>query len=369
MKKTVRILAVLLVCILSVTIFIGCGSKKVDNSSLDLNSMSVSEIERKAREEGEIASVGMPDDWANWKDTWEQITEIYGLRHSDVDMSSAEELALFEAEKNAPTKDIGDVGISFGPLAKSRGLTLPYKTTYWDEIPAWAKDDEGHWLLAYTGTISIMSNLDLVDKAPRSFQDILDGDYMVTMGDAGRATQSQCALLSAAFAFGGDETNIDPGLQFFRTLAEAGRIDIGENSIARLEKGEIAVSFYWDFNSLGYRSTFVENNPNANFAIHIPSDGAVMSGYTTIINAYAPRPHAAALAREYILSDQGQINLAVGFARPIRTSVDFPDDVKAKMLPNDEYLNTSPIRDQSAWEATVETMSQRWQDEVLAHVK
>ena len=34
------------------------------------------------------------------------------------------------------------------------------------------------------------------------------------------------------------------------------------------------------------------------------------------------RPYAAALAREYILSDEGQINLAKGYARPIRDDVE-----------------------------------------------
>ena len=66
-------------------------------------------------------------------------------------MSSAEELAKFEAEKKDATADIGDVGIAFGPIAKDKGLTLSYKTSYWDEIPEWAKDDEGHWVVGYTG--------------------------------------------------------------------------------------------------------------------------------------------------------------------------------------------------------------------------
>ena len=36
----------------------------------------------------------------------------------------------------------------------------------------------------------------------------------------------------------------------------------------------------------------------------------MISGYTTIINKYAKHPNAAKLAREYIFSDAGQINLA-----------------------------------------------------------
>ena len=54
-----------------------------------------------------------------------------GLKHTDTDMSSAEEIAKFEAEKDKPTADIGDVGIAFAPVAVEKGVAQPYKTTYW----------------------------------------------------------------------------------------------------------------------------------------------------------------------------------------------------------------------------------------------
>ena len=31
---------------------------------------SLKDLERLARSEGRLASVGMPDDWANWRGTW-----------------------------------------------------------------------------------------------------------------------------------------------------------------------------------------------------------------------------------------------------------------------------------------------------------
>src|SRR3712207_3056503 len=63
------------------------------------SAQSVGELEAAARKEGAVNSLGMPDDWANWKDTWAQLSEKYGLKHVDTDMSSAEEIAKFEAEK------------------------------------------------------------------------------------------------------------------------------------------------------------------------------------------------------------------------------------------------------------------------------
>lgn len=366
MKK--RLLTMGVCAVMAAATLTGCSEGATKNA-IDLNSMSLDEIISKAQEEGEVNSVGMPDTWANWVETWTELEEQYGIKHTDTDMSSAEELAIFKNEANDATKDIGDVGQSFGPVAMEQGLTLPYKTSYWDSIPDWAKDEDGNWIIGYYGTITFITNKDLVKDAPTSWQDILEGDYNVTIGDVSVATQAQSGLLSAAIAFGGSESNIQPGLDFFKKLAEQGRLDMGDTSVARLEKGEIEVAVLWDYNSLGYRSQIQENNPNADFEVTVPSDGAIQSGYCTIINAYTKHPYAAALAREYILSDEGQINLAKGYARPIRDDVVLPDDVKAKLLPDEQYKNARFIEDQEAWDNSVANLASSWREEVIAYAK
>ena len=122
----------------------GCAEESAANT-VDLNSMKFEEIAQKASEDGE--------------------------------MSSAEELALFANEANDATKDIGDVGQSFGPVAEEQGVTLPYKTSYWDSVPDWAKDDDGDWIIGYYGTITFITNTDLVDTAPTSWQHRLKVPY------------------------------------------------------------------------------------------------------------------------------------------------------------------------------------------------
>lgn len=353
---------------LACSLLAGCAEEG-QTETVDLNAMSFDEIAEKAKEDGEVNSVGMPDTWANWGETWTEIEEKYGIKHTDTDMSSAEEIALFANEANDATKEIGDVGQSFGPVAEEQGVTLPYKTSYWDSVPDWAKDDDGDWIIGYYGTITFITNKNLVEEAPTSWQDVLEGDYTLTIGDVSVATQAQSGLLSAAIAFGGDESNIQPGLDFFKTLAEEGRLDMGDTSVARLEKGEIEVAVLWDYNSLGYRSQIMENNPDANFEVSVPSDGAIQSGYCTIINKYTKRPYAAAVAREYILSDEGQINLAKGYARPIRDDVELPEDVKASLLPDDQYTNARFIVDQEAWDKAVADLSSSWQEEVVAYAQ
>ncbi|WP_134686398.1 ABC transporter substrate-binding protein [Brevibacillus migulae] len=327
--------------------------------------LSLADIETKAKQEGEVVSVGMPDSWANWKDTWTDLGSKYGLKHTDTDMSSAEEIAKFEAEKNNPTADIGDVGIAFGPVAVEKGVTQPYKTSYWDEIPTWAKDSEGHWIVGYQGTIATITNKELVKNPPKSWDDLKKGDYKVAVGDVMKAAQAQMAVLAAAMAFGGDEKNIQPGIDFFAELAKQGRLSLAEVKVANFEKGEVEVAFLWDFNALGYRDQIDSNR----FEVSIPSEGSVVSGYATIINKYAPHPHAAMLTREYILSDAGQINLAKGYARPIRDSVKLPDDVASKLIAKEQYKNAKPVLDYKAWEETAKKLPQLWQEQVLANMK
>ena len=340
------------------------GSKDSATVSVTVDSSSLAEIEAKAKEEGAVASVGMPDSWANWKDTWNDIQTKYGLKHTDTDMSSAEEIAKFEAEKDKPTADIGDVGIAFGPVAVAKGVTQPYKPTHWEEIPDWAKDTDGHWVVAYQGTIGFLTNKNLVKNPPKSWEDLKNGDYKIIVGDVTKAAQAQMAVLAAAIAFGGDESNIEPGIAFFEDLAKKGRLSNADASVANIEKGEVPVTLLWDFNALNYRDQIDKDQ----FDVAIPTEGSVVSGYATIINKYAPNPNAAKLTREYIFSDEGQINLAKGYARPIRDSVKLPDDVAAKLLDKDEYKNAKPVGDYSVWDTTSKTLPQTWQERVLVHM-
>ncbi len=326
----------------------------------------VKSLEQAARTEGQVNSVGMPDSWANWKDTWADLQRLYGLKHSDTDMSSAQEIAKFAAEKSNATADIGDVGAAFGPIAVQQGVTQAYKPTTWDQIPDWAKDDDGHWMLAYTGSIAFIVNKQLVKQAPKSWADLKKGSYKVAIGDVGTAAQAVNGVLAAAIANGGDEKNIQPGLDFFADIAKQGRLSLANPTIQTLERGEVEVGVVWDFNGLGYR----EQIDPSRFEVLIPSDGSVISGYSTIINKYAKHPNAAKLAREYILSDAGQINLAKGNARPIRAEhLTLPADVQAKLLPNEQYAKVQPIKDADAWEETSKALPQLWQEHVIIEMQ
>ncbi|EJF90455.1 extracellular solute-binding protein [Bartonella tamiae] len=330
---------------------------------IDISHADMSELIQKAKAEGQVNSVGMPDNWANWKGIWSDIKEKYSIEHFDTDMSSAEELSKFENEKQNASADIGDVGLEFGPIAASKDLVMAYKPTTWDQIPNWAKDDDGLWVLGYTGTIAfIVSNE--IKNPPKRWADLKNGNYKFSINKVGNAAQENASILAASIAMGGSEENLEPGIDVFVDLAKQGRILSNSVNPASLERGEVEVAALWDFNALNYRDLV----GNGQYHVVIPSDGSVTSGYATIINKYAKNPNAAKLAREYILSDEGQINLARGYARPIRIDhIQLPAEIEKKMLPSEQYKNAKPINS-LLWQKNAPKIGELWQEKVMSEM-
>lgn len=323
-----------------------------------------SDLEQAAIREGKLNTLTMPDPWANWAETWQDLEKKYQIKHQDTDMTSGQAISKMRAEGKNATADLSDVGFEFAPIAKSQGVTQPYKPKTWDEIPDWAKDSEGHWMLSYTGTISFIIDKNAVKKSPRSWKELLNGKYRVAIGEVGSGSQPTNGVLAAAIALGGSEHDISPGIQFFSRLAKEQRLSLANPVISNLEKGEVEIGILWDFNALNYRTLI---NPER-FEVLIPSDGSVISGYSTLINKHAKNPNAAKLAREYILSDAGQINLAKGYARPIR-NIPLPGAIQKKLLPSEQYQKARSVKDHSAWRRSARKLPTLWQEEVMIHMQ
>lgn len=370
-KKTLAVALTAAMCLA----LAGCGSSTKETKAaettagettaaaegaVDLNALTLDEIIEKAKAEGKVESVGMPDSWANWGLTWQDLKDEYGIDHADTDMSSSEELQMFKTEGENGTKDIGDVGFAFGQQAIDEDLVQGYKTSYWDSVPDWAKAEDGKWMVAYTGATTFLTNTEQVENVPTSWADIKAGDYKVALGDIGGGT-AQAAVIASAYAFGGDLNNLDPAFEFWTELAEAGRINTLDILQQNFETGEIAVGVIWSYTAVPYKDQITQYQMEAT----IPSDGSIMSGYASVINKYAPHPHAAALAREWIFSDAGQANLAKAGAIPTRTDVEIPAEIEEATFAKADYANAIPMEDAEAYAAACETVKTRWEEEIL----
>lgn len=327
--------------------------------------MTLDELVEAAAEEGNyFETVGMPDDWANWKGSWDSLKEKYGIEHADTDMTSAEELSTFEAEKDDATRDLGDVGMSFTQTAIDMDVVQGFKPSTWDSIPDWAKDPEGRWIISYTGTGTFCALSDVVDgELPSTWQELMDSPYRVSVGNVPSGAASQIAVIAAAYAMGGDLDNLQLGIDYFVKLAEEGRLDPGDTTYARMANGEMEIcACQCEYSSLVWRDNLKEE-ADLELLVSIPQDGALTTGYALVYNKYSKHPYTTALAIEYLLSDEGQIDRAYGYARPVRSGVEIPDDIDC--LDAALYENAVTVNDIPKLDEACQKVAEMWTEQVV----
>ena len=193
-------------------------------SKVDYDSLSFDELLKNS--EGFVGTAGLPDYWTLWSDSFATIKEKYGIdRNVDPDLSSAEELALFIAEKDDPTMDLGDIGYAFTVTAVDQDCIQPYTVDVWDKIPEWAKDPDHKWALSYTGSTAFIFNDAAIEgPLPTTWKELLEReDINLAFGNVIGGASSQVDMLAMNFALGGDWDNIRPCIDKCIELAKAGR--------------------------------------------------------------------------------------------------------------------------------------------------
>lgn len=312
----------------------------------------------------EFVTYGMPHE-AVWGPVFDAFCKKYNCTHVDTDMSSAEAITKFVAEKNRPVAYATEAGRAFGPVAVKRGAALPFKNANWAKLPDWAKDPEGHWFAVYAGVPTFLVNPKLVQSVPESWQDLLTGEYKRTfaMKDPRTSGTALATVLAANAAMGGTLTNLAPGVAFFKKLKEAGNLNPVKVSDSNIQKGEIPITVKYDHENLVLRERL---KAEMKLEIVVPKDGTIYAPSVVILNRYAPRPELARAFADFVISDEGQFVLANAFPRPIRYiagNLAVPADVKARWLPDELY--TGRVRSMPDWDQFSETdFIGRWTKEV-----
>lgn len=318
----------------------------------------MAELISAAKTEGSIVSYGEPDDWVNYGGLYKGFTAQYSITHQDTDMDSGTIISTLEAEKSSPVADTTDLGLAFAKIVQDEKLSQAYKNANWSEIPDYAKDADGRWAAAYWGAMSFLVNADKVKDVPQTWAELLKDDYKNTicMKDPRSSATAQMIVMASSFANGGDETNVQPGLDFFKKLIDGGVLNGVSPSSANIQKGECPITIQWDFDALSNKYA----NPNMNLQVVIPSDGTVAGMYIQFITAGAPHANAAKLLMEYEYSDAGQLAYAQGFVHPIRTSVVLPADLLAKFPPTDAYKSVKFPKDYVALDKAGTAIADGW---------
>jgi len=329
-----------------------------------------------AKKEGALTVIALPRDWCNYGGMIDGFKAKYGLTVNELtpDAGSGDEVNAIKANESntgPQAPDVIDVGLSFGPSAKTDKLIQPYKVSTWDTIPADAKDADGYWYGDYYGVMSFMVNTDVQPKVPQDWSDLLAADYkgqVALSGDPRVSNQAIQAVVAAGLANGGTPDNPQAGLDYFAKLNKAGNLVPVIANNALVSKGEVAVRLTWDYNALAGRDGF-KGNPKVQ--VVVPKTGRVAGVYVQAISAFAPHPNAAKLWMEYLYSDEGQLIWLAppGYCHPIRQadldSRNIPADLKAQ-LPD---VSGAVFPSLDAQNASAKIITDNWDKVVGADVK
>ena len=129
-----------------------------------------------------------------------------------------------------------------------------------------------------------------------------------------------------------------------------------------MQSGEAVLAIGWDFNGLGHRDALVDE---LDLEVVIPEDGGTLGPYVVGINKWVPHPHAARLMRNFVLSPEGQVIYARGYATPILPNIELPADLQAKRPPPEAYAAVRPIENWAAAVVSSQQIAERWSVDVL----
>ncbi|MFD3443574.1 ABC transporter substrate-binding protein [Microbacteriaceae bacterium 4G12] len=269
-----------------------------------------------AEEEGELNVIALPETWANYGEIISAFEEEYDItvNSADPDVSSAEEIAAAENLKGQDTApDVFDLGSAVA--LDSLDYFAPYKVQTWDDIPADHKELSGKWVYDYTGLMSIGYDSAAVDE-PTSLDDLLGDGYkgkVAINGDPTQAGAAAAAVQLAALQNGGSADDIQPGIDFFAELNDAGNFLPLDPTPATIASGETPVVFDWSYNNLAAAET-----EGRDWKVTVLPGTALGSYYNQAINVDAPHPAAARLWQEFVMSDTVQNLYLEAGAYPVR---------------------------------------------------
>lgn len=321
------------------------------------------------------ATYGMPDDWANYggsikdfcaKNGW---TECNPKRSLGEDMSSAEEITAFDAEKNAPKAIVADIGILFAGSAEQKGVLPNYTPPNAKYLNDTTKGKNGGWIATFVGVPGFVVNTDYLKSknvaVPTTWADLAKPDYkgMIGLGKPGSSGTATMSFVAMNLAAGGTLEDYTKGIAYAQQMVK--NLASSEGNADSFEKGEVPIQIKYDFNLIALANQMKAKNVGAQ--VVIPSDGSIYAPSALIMNKYdTAHLDFGKMFFDWVLSDEGQTVFAKFGARPIRYvlgNLTLPDAAKTLWLPDDQYKNVRVV-DTSKIDIT--KINDIWQNQVLS---
>jgi putative spermidine/putrescine transport system substrate-binding protein len=254
---------------------------------------SADEVLKAAQAEGNLTTIALPHDWANYGEIIDTYKTKYNMKVNELnpDAGSADELEAIRANKGSTgpqAPDIVDVGIGYTTSAKDEGIWAAWKVTDWDTIPSDLKDPDGYWWAEYYGVLTFEVNTDLITEMPTDWPDLLKPIYkgkVAMAGDVLKSNQSvQTVLASGLSMTNGDLTTApQAGLEFWKEMVSSGNFIPVIADQGKIAQGETPIVMEWDYLALANRDALAGNPPTE---IIIPKTGVLGGPYAGAISAY-----------------------------------------------------------------------------------
>ena len=306
------------------------------------NTIPMDKLIELAQKEGELTTIALPHDWANYGEIIETYKSKYAMKVNELnpDAGSSDELEAIKANKESKgpqAPDVIDVGVGHTVTAMKDGLIAKYKLSTFDTIPM--KDPDGYWWAEYYGVLTFEVAKPAIENTPQDWEDLLKPEYKGKVAMAGDVLKSNEAVMtvmaSGLSRTGGDIAKApEAGLQFWKEVNDAGNFIPVIADQGKIAQGETPLTVEWDYLSLANRDKLA-GNPE--LEVVVPKTGVLAGPYAGGISAYAPHPYAARLWWEFVMGDEGQLLYLKGYAHPIR----FTDMVKRGVVPQ-ELLDKLP---------------------------
>jgi putative spermidine/putrescine transport system substrate-binding protein len=268
-----------------------------------------------AQKEGTLNIIATPRDWADYGDAMDAYSKAFHIKivSDNPDGSSAQEITAIKTTKNkAKMPDVVDIGASH--VAEAAGIFANYKVINWNDIPSAWKDPKGNWFGGYAGKLALFYDTS-VTPAPTKIKDLINPAYkgmIAIAGDPSSAQQSLITVFAASVANGGSVSNIQPGIDLFKTMKANGNFVNVLANTANFAAGAYKISLGWDYNARGSIAAAATVGKTVKWVY--PTDAVVQgTPYVLAINKTAPHPAAARLWEEYMFSQsKGKLATSLG---------------------------------------------------------
>ena len=345
---------------------------KVDEKSAKATSISdfggMDGLVAAAEKEGALNVIALPHDWSNYGDVISGFKKKYPkikINEQNPNASSKEEVDAGKTNKGTDTApDVYDLGLAVASTSTDNFAS--YKVQAWDKIPDELKDPDGLYYGDYTGIMSVGWNKDKYGEI-ESIDDLLDPKFAGTVALNGKPAEAGAAFNGFVMVNalkGGDLNNLQPGLDFFKELKDAGNLTQVDVTNGTIDSGQTGVVFDWTYNQASYEASLESKGVDWEYMTF--PEAQVVSYYNQSINKDAPHPAAARLWMEYLYSPEAQNLWLKGGSNPIllqsmidEGTVDQDILADADVLEGDSlsYTNEDSTRItewlQENWDATI----------------